>query len=169
MVNNKSWYVIKTKSNQEFKAIQNLFNQGFESFCPLIPFVKKFNHKLKRFKKPLFPSYVFSLFDINHDRWTSITNTYGVQYLLKNERMYPQKISEEFIKALKKNCDDNNCITNNYFKFNKNDHVKFTDGPFANGIGRIVELSSSDRVSVLFRIFNNQIKVNVEGSKLLKV
>ena len=48
--------------------------------------------------KPLFPSYIFSLFDIKDNDWTSIGSTYGVQYLLKNEHMYPQTISADFIK-----------------------------------------------------------------------
>ena len=51
----------------------------------------------------------------------------------------------------------------------KDDNVKFIDGPFIDSIGKIIKLSSSDRVSVLFKIFNNQYRVNVQSSLLLKV
>ena len=119
--------------------------------------------------KPLFPSYIFSLFDIKDNGWTSIGSTYGVQYLLKNEHMYPQTISADFIRSLKQNCNEKSCITSNYFNLCKDDNVKFIDGPFIDSIGKIIKLSSSDRVSVLFKIFNNQYKVNVKSSLLLKV
>ena len=169
MKSKKNWYVIKTKPNQEFKAIKNLINQGFETFCPLFPIIKKKNNIIKKIMKPLFPSYIFSLFDINDNGWTSIGSTYGVQYLLKNEHMYPQTISADFIRSLKQNCNEKSCITSNYFNLCKDDNVKFIDGPFIDSIGKIIKLSSSDRVSVLFKIFNNQYKVNVKSSLLLKV
>ncbi len=169
MINDKNWYVVKTKPNQEFRAIKNLINQGFETFCPLLPLVKKNNNIIKKKMKPLFPSYIFSLFDVKDQRWTSIESTYGVQYLLKNERMYPQTISKDFIGSLKQNCNEQNCISNNYFKLTKDDNVQFIDGPFINSIGKIIKLSSSERVSVLFEIFNNQYKIDVQSSILLKV
>ena len=47
----KNWYLIKTKPRQEKLAKQNLKNQGYRAFCPIV----KINNRLV----VLFPGYLF--------------------------------------------------------------------------------------------------------------
>ena len=82
----KKWYVIKTKANQEKKAITNLSRQGYEIFCPLSPFLKKFKNSIIKILNPLFPSYIFIRLDLDIDGWRKINNTYGVKEILRNKQ-----------------------------------------------------------------------------------
>ena len=85
----RKWYVIKTKVNQEKRALLNLSRQGFELFCPLTPILRKFKNTIKNILDPLFPSYIFVKLDLEKDNWSKINNTYGVKELLKNSSMFP--------------------------------------------------------------------------------
>ena len=103
----KKWYVIKTKVNQERKALANLSNQGFEIFCPKSPLLKNCKNRIIKIFSPLFPSYIFIRLDLEVDGWRKINNTYGVKEILKNSSMFPGSISSDFIESLKKVCDSN--------------------------------------------------------------
>lgn len=167
MISNKKWYVIKTKSKQETKAIKNLINQGFETFCPFLPEISKYKKVISRINKPLFPSYIFTFFDIYNENWIKINNTYGVQYLLGNADVKPTSISSSFIDNLKSVCNEESCVNDYFFNFKENDKVKFINGPFINEIAEIITLDSKSRVLVLLNFFNNKIKVNVDRTNLV--
>ena len=167
MISNKKWYVIKTKSKQETKAIKNLVNQGFEIFCPFLPEVRKYKKVISSLNKPLFSSYIFTFLDIQNEKWFKINNTYGVQYLLGNANLKPTSISSSFIDNLKSVCNEESFINEYYFNFKENDKVKFINGPFINEIAEIITLDSKNRVLVLLNIFNNKIKVNVNKNNLV--
>ncbi|WP_257294196.1 transcription termination/antitermination NusG family protein [Endozoicomonas sp. YOMI1] len=47
----QGWYLLKAKSREEIRARDNLENQGFEAYCPLI--------QEKSTCTPLFPGYLF--------------------------------------------------------------------------------------------------------------
>ena len=55
------WYVIHTKVREEFKAFENLQNQGFEVFYPLAR-LKKVMGKIKLAIEPLLSCYLFIRF-----------------------------------------------------------------------------------------------------------
>lgn len=165
----KKWYVIKTKANQEKKALINLSRQGYEIFCPLSPFLKKFKNSITKILNPLFPSYIFIRLDLDIDGWRKIDSTYGVKEILRNNSMYPGEISCDFIENLKKACDSNNCISDSYFNFEVGQKVKFIDGPFMNRIVEIIKMPTRDRVLVLQEIFSLKITVLVSKKKVIPV
>ena len=51
------WFLIYTKPRQEERAKENLENQGFETFLPMIAFEKIKQPKLYSLK-PMFPRYL---------------------------------------------------------------------------------------------------------------
>ena len=156
----KKWYVIKTKSNQEMRAIKNLLRQHFNVFCPFIP--NRLNSQnSSKIKKPLFPSYLFIELDIFKDEWLKINNTYGVSEILKSSSCYPESIPSEFIQSLKKLTDNFGYIKFDYFKIKLGDRVKFVEGPFVNKICEVINMSSKNRVLLLLKIFTKDIKILV--------
>ena len=165
----KKWYVIKTKVNQESKALANLSNQGFEIFCPKSPLLKNFKKRIIKILSPLFPSYIFIRLDLEVDGWRKINNTYGVKEILKNSSTFPSPISTDFIESLKKVCDSNNCVDDSYFNFKVGQRVKFVEGPFLNRVVEIIKMPSRDRILVLQEIFSLKIKVMVSKKKIIPV
>ena len=57
--NDTSWWVVQTKPQVEFTAIQNLKNQGLTCYCPLFKRENIRGRQLKVISSPLFPRYVF--------------------------------------------------------------------------------------------------------------
>lgn len=53
------WYVIHTKVREEFRALENLKNQGFEVFLPTCQVQKKSQGTIKLATEPLFSRYLF--------------------------------------------------------------------------------------------------------------
>ena len=53
------WYVIHTKVREEFRALENLQNQGFEVFLPTCQVHKKLQGKIKLATEQLFSRYLF--------------------------------------------------------------------------------------------------------------
>ncbi len=162
----KKWYVVKTKVNQEKRALTNLSNQGFEIFCPVMPMLRKFKNTVSNIINPLFPSYIFVRFDVENDNWIKIKNTYGVKEILKNSSMYPGSISSVFINNLRKMCDSDNCINDNYFNFKIGQKVRYVDGPFLNKIVEIIRIHKKNRILVLQKIFSQHIKISVSQNKI---
>lgn len=157
----KQWYVVKTRSKQEIRAIKNLLRQNFNVFCPFIR-----NHSNSQnpctIKKPLFPMYLFIELDILKDNWQKINNTYGVSEILRLTSCFPEPIPLKFIQSLRKLTDNFGYIKLDYFKINSGDKVKFVHGPFANKICEVIKMGSKNRVLLLFKIFTKEIQILVK-------
>jgi len=90
------WYVIQTKTGKEGLSLQELRNQGFNVFCPYYAKANK-NIFLPIRKAPLFPNYLFVLFDKEeNDYWKSIKYTRGVLKIVA--------CSEDFVVPVKVGC-----------------------------------------------------------------
>jgi transcriptional antiterminator RfaH len=77
-----AWYVIQTKPRQEFRAEENLRNQGF---CCVLPTI--FAEKIHRGRRviatePLFARYLFVQLGCDTRNWGAIRNTRGVSRLV---------------------------------------------------------------------------------------
>ncbi len=164
----KKWYVVRTKVNQEGRAVKNLILQNFLVFCPQEPNINIFENKLKKIK-PLFPSYLFVKLNLKYDNWTKINHTYGVVEILRGTSFAPQSIPSEFVENLAKYAKGNKSDFIDQFKLFKGQNVKFLDGPFWNKIAKIEELKSKERVFLLLKVFSREVKILVEKSKILPV
>ena len=75
------WFLIYTKPRQEERAKENLENQGFETFLPMIAYEKIKQPKLYSLK-PLFPRYLFTQFNKEKNNWVHIKSTRGVSHIV---------------------------------------------------------------------------------------
>lgn len=93
----EGWYLAKTKTNEERKACENLENQNFEIFCPVI--------NLKKTEEILFPGYLFIHIDqLARKNYHKIRSTRGVSGIVRFNRVKcqqheknPQLASTEYI------------------------------------------------------------------------
>jgi transcription antitermination factor NusG len=76
MEENKSWYVVYTKSRYEKKVFEQLTLKGIEAYCPLNKVRKKYTDRFKIIEEPLFKSYVFV--NLNEKEKLEVRLTFGV-------------------------------------------------------------------------------------------
>ena len=84
----EGWYLIKAKARQEQRAFDNLENQGFDAYCPVITTK---GAELK--EEALFPGYLFLYLDLKDlNRYHKIRSTRGVSEIVRfnrvNRRLY---------------------------------------------------------------------------------
>lgn len=72
------WYLVTTKYSKEHEAQENLENQGFETYLPLIDVEKIVKGKRKTVTEPAFPKYIFIKFDPELLSASLVRNTHGV-------------------------------------------------------------------------------------------
>lgn len=60
---NAMWLVCHTKPRCEKKFAALMAAERFEHYLPLVESVKRYDGRIKRFSKPLFPGYVFACVD----------------------------------------------------------------------------------------------------------
>lgn len=75
--NEKQWFAIKTKPNQELVAQANYEQQGFQVYLPLILKIRKHARKKELVARPLFPGYLFIHLSPDEQRWETISSTRG--------------------------------------------------------------------------------------------
>ena len=59
----RSWYLVVTKPQSEFKAQENLSRQGYETYLPLVQTSRRRNGKIVNRTEALFPRYLFIYLD----------------------------------------------------------------------------------------------------------
>ena len=136
--------MIKTKPRQEKKAKQNLENQGYVTFCPIV----KINNRLV----VLFPGYLFVQLNEKTQNFSPINSTQGVSYFVKfglNFAKVPTCVIE-FIKT-------NQHITaeklKDLNKFKAGDKVRISDGAFKNWVAIFKCYKTDERVILLMNLF----------------
>src|ERR1700674_1287007 len=78
------WFVVRTQSRAEEKAMQHLTNQGFAAYLPRYRRRVRHARRNEIVLRPLFPGYLFVHLDPNRCRWRSINGTVGVHEILAN-------------------------------------------------------------------------------------
>ena len=97
-----SWYVIHTKPSQEFRAQENLSNQGYLTYLPICQVERVKQGKLVLEKQALFKRYLFIELDEVETNWMPIRSTRGVhQLLVWPISKKPILVKDELIEALK--------------------------------------------------------------------
>ena len=149
----KNWYLLKTKPRQEIIAKQNLKNQGYGSFCPIV----KINNRLV----VLFPGYLFVQLNEKTQNWSPINSTKGVSHFVKfglNFAKVPTSVIE-FIKT-------NQHITTEKFKninnFKPGDKIQISDGAFKNCVAIFKCYKPDERVILLMNLLGREQSLNIK-------
>jgi len=152
------WYLIKTKPRQEKKAKQNLANQGYKAFCPMV----KINNRLV----VLFPSYLFIQLNEKTQNFSPIYSTKGVSYFVKfglNFAKVPNSVIE-FIKTNQHITADKLCNLN---KFKPGDKVQISDGAFNNYMAIFKCYKSDERVILLMNLLGHEQSLSIKKESVI--
>jgi transcriptional antiterminator RfaH len=155
------WYVVHTKPSQEERVAFHLSQKGIATYSPRTQgYVYKGLKKFGRVK-PLFPNYLFA--------WCEKANvaqlcwTTGVKKVLW-ENSAPQPVPESLVAAIK-TFEQEDGLIRRPASYNSNDLVMIKAGPFKDLYALFDHWESdTERVCVLLRLLNAQIKVSVPAA-----
>ena len=161
------WYLLQTKPNSHAKACENLKQQGFNVFCPLIVKTTKKNNKFLNRKIPLFPGYLFIGTSVDPVPWNSINGTRGVSRAVSLDGTY-RPVNTQIIEGLKCRCDKDD-VVQKMGGIIAGDRVKIKRGPFSDFICNVEEIADNKRVWILIDLLQKQTKTEISLDDLYKI
>lgn len=158
------WYLLKTKTRQEKRAMENLRRQHTECYCPEVLVEKILRGKRSQFLEILFPGYLFVNFGNPLSSIQSVNSTRGVHSLVSFGEA-PARVPLGLIQELKEKAKPSETpLISNLPK--RGDNLKVTSGPF-NGMSAVFcQPNGEERAEVLLNIMNQQVKASIQYSKL---
>lgn len=170
----KKWYVIQAYSGYENKVKASLAERikqaGMEdSFGEvLIPkeSVDKGGGKRPAMKNFL-PGYIFVQMDLNERTWHLVKDTPKVSGFIGGQK--PVSVSDQEINTITAQVADGNVRPKLRVVFEAGDHVRVTDGAFANFTGTVQEVNAAkQKVTVLVSIFGRSTPVELDYTQVEK-
>lgn len=163
--NKRSWYLIVTKPQSEFKAQENLLRQGYETYLPLVQTSSRRNGKNVKRTEAFFPRYLFISLNKETDNWSPIRSTIGVAGLIRFGGL-PAVVSEIMIENLKNNENEYGLQSIEKKQLKQGDKVEIIDGPFEGHMAVYQKMKGAERVSVLLDIVGKNTQVNLSIDEL---
>jgi transcriptional antiterminator NusG len=172
------WYIIHAYSGFERKVRESLESRvqafGLQNrigrvMIPTEPVTELVNGKKRTVERVFLPGYVLVEMDLDNDLWHVIKNTPRVTGFLGTGDK-PVALSEEEVSSILFRSDTSKEKPHLKIKFEKNESVRITEGPFANFNG-IVDDINEDRetLKVMVTIFGRSTPVELEFGKVEKV
>jgi transcriptional antiterminator NusG len=149
------WYIIHAYSGFERKVRESLEGRvqafGLQNrigrvMIPLESVTEVVNGKKRTVERVFLPGYVLVEMDLDNDLWHIIKNTPRVTGFLGTGDK-PVALSEEEVSSILFRTDTSKEKPRLKIKFEKNESVRITDGPFANFNG-VVDEVNEDRETV---------------------
>jgi transcriptional antiterminator RfaH len=143
-----SWYLVQTKPRQEFRALEQLENQGYRCYLPTLQIERVVRGNVKRCVEPLFSRYLFIQLDTSAGDWSPIRSTRGVSRLVAfGTRL--ATLPDTCVEALRKGQE-----TVHRPLFEHGERVTITTGALA-GLDGIYDMPDGDaRALVLIELLN---------------
>ena len=137
---------------------------------PTEPVTEIVNGKKRTIERVFLPGYVLVEMDLDNDLWHVIKNTPRVTGFLGGTGDKPVALSEEEVSSILFRSESAKEKPRLKIKFEKNESVRITDGPFANFNGVVDEVNEvRETVKVMVTIFGRSTPVELEFGKVEKV
>ena len=172
------WYIIHAYSGFERKVRESLEGR-VEAFglqdrigrvmIPTEPVTEIVNGKKRTIERVFLPGYVLVEMDLDNDLWHIVKNTPRVTGFLGTGDK-PVALSDEEVGSILFRTDVSKDKPRLKIKFEKNESVRITEGPFANFNGLVDEVNEDrETVKVMVTIFGRSTPVELEFGKVEKV
>jgi len=136
---------------------------------PTEPVTEIVNGKKRTVERVFLPGYVLVEMDLDNDLWHVIKNTPRVTGFLGTGDK-PVALSEEEVSSILFRTETSKDKPRVKIKFEKNESVRITEGPFANFNGVVDEVNEDrETVKVMVTIFGRSTPVELEFGKVEKV
>jgi transcription termination/antitermination protein NusG len=175
---NLHWYILHAYSGFERKVKESLESriQAFgltskiaQIVIPTEPVTETVNGKKRTVERVFLPGYVLIEMELDNQIWHIIKETPRVTGFLGTGDK-PVALSNEEISSLLNRQEDAKEKPRQKIKFERNESVRITDGPFANFNG-VVDEVNEDRstLKVMVTIFGRSTPVELEFGKVEKI
>lgn len=160
------WFLIHTKPRQELVALQNLQNQGYECYLPMLAGERLRQRELVPTEEPLFPRYLFIRGGSADRGWGPVRSTRGVNRLVCFG-LEPARVDSVLIERIR--AGEMARRSSPEPLFSPGERVLLAEGAFAGleGVYQIAEGES--RVMVLIELLSRPTKLRVSPAALRKV
>jgi transcriptional antiterminator RfaH len=158
-----SWFVVRTQSRAEEKAMQHLINQGFVTYLPRYRRRVRHARRNEIVLRPLFPGYLFVNLDPDRCRWRSINGTVGVRAILSNGDA-PLAVPDRIIDEIKAREDETGAVKLAAPTFARGQVVRLLEGPMADVNGLFEEMRDENRVVLLVSLLGRKVRMQVPAA-----
>src|SRR5580704_7723582 len=175
---NFKWYIIHAYSGFERKVRESLESRiqafGLQNrigriMIPTEPVTELRNGKKYTIERVFLPGYVLVEMELDNDLWHVIKNTPRVTGFLGTGDK-PVALSEQEVSSILFRSDTSKAKPRLKIKFEKNESVRSTDGPFANFNGIVDEINEDrETLKVMVTIFGRSTPVELEFGKVEKI
>jgi transcriptional antiterminator NusG len=171
------WYIIHAYSGFERKVKESLEGRvqafGLQNkigrvMIPTEPVTEIVNGKKRTVERVFLPGYVLVEMDLDNDLWHVIKNTPRVTGFLGTGDK-PVSLTEQEVSSIIFRSDVSKDKPRMKIKFEKNESVRITEGPFANFNGVVDEVNEDrETLKVMVTIFGRSTPVELEFGKVEK-
>jgi transcription termination/antitermination protein NusG len=175
---NLHWYILHAYSGFERKVKESLESRiqafGLESkisqiVIPTEAVTETVNGKKRTVERVFLPGYVLIEMELDNQIWHIIKETPRVTGFLGTGDK-PVALSDAEIASLLNRQDDTREKPRQKIKFEKNESVRITEGPFANFNGIVDEVNEDrETLKVMVTIFGRSTPVELEFGKVEKI
>ena len=149
-------------------AVSNLERQGYITFCPMISRHVRHARKTQLKPSPLFPSYLFTRFDISQVRWRPIASTPGIVSIVKTGNT-PTPLPRGLIESLQSASSAAGLVQQIGPAARVGDNVRVVGGTFDDWLGHVVALPAQDRITVLLEAATRKVELTLDAGQVLPV
>jgi transcriptional antiterminator NusG len=175
---NFKWYIIHSYSGFERKVKESIESRvqafGLQDkigrvVIPTEPVTEVRNGKKYTIERAFLPGYVLVEMDLNDDVWHIIKSTPRVTGFLGTGQ-HPSPLSQDEVNQIVYRIDTGKDKPKLKVKFQKNEQVRITEGPFATFTGVIDDVNEDkSEVTVMVTIFGRSTPVKLEFGQVDKV
>jgi transcriptional antiterminator RfaH len=150
-------YLVHTKPRQEACALQNLAQQGFDCYLPLMSSEKLVKGIVSKTTEPLFPRYLFIRLDTSNSAksWSPIRFTRGVSKLVSFGNQ-PARVADELVELIRARESSVDIEEKRLFK--PGETIRVVDGPFAGVEGIFQSMDGTQRVMILIELMSKPVR-----------
>ena len=157
----KHWHVVYTQYRAERRVVEQLRQQGFETFFPCCSRIRRHARRENVVQTALFPRYLFVAFDIETDRWQAVNGTLGVSHLICHGEQ-PMMLPDDVVPNLRANETGDGLVSlAGMALFDPGARLRVLDGAFVGKTGVYDGMTAADRVILLFDLIGRQVRVAV--------
>jgi transcriptional antiterminator NusG len=172
------WYILHAYSGFERKVRDSIKSrvQAFglgdkvgRVMIPIEPVTEIVNGKKRTVERVFLPGYVLVEMDLDNDLWHVMKDTPKVTGFLGTGDA-PVALSEEEVSGILFRSETSKDKPRLKIRFEKNEQVRITDGPFANFNGVVDEINEDrETMKVMVTIFGRSTPVELEFGKVEKI
>lgn len=163
----QAWFALYVMPQHELRVSADLTGRGFPAFLPMISTQRVRRGRKVKLKRPVFPGYVFTAFDINRD-CRAINATDGVEYILENNDV-PVSIPIRIIEELQRLDSIGAFDKDKAPKPGEVFRVVDIESPFADLAGKVQSASPKDRIKLLLKIMNREVATEFSLAQLERI